>query len=122
MATVRMDDRQVTIELTRWERLFAGGRARFVLPREAIASTDFVEHPTRWQATPGGRSGIIVTGVLKVGRWGVGTRTRLFVSARRWIPAVRFGLTPEGADLTGYDAFLISTEDAAALTRTHQPA
>jgi hypothetical protein len=50
---------------------------------------------------------------------------RYFVSTRNR-PAVRLTLTPEGADLIGYDVVLISTPHAAELvadlTRAVEPA
>jgi hypothetical protein len=49
---------------------------------------------------------------MKVGRWGVGTKTRRFVSVRRWIPVVRFTLDEEGAGLIGYAEVLVSTRAA----------
>ncbi|MEV6285503.1 hypothetical protein [Kribbella sp. NPDC051770] len=115
MATVRANGATVTVDLTWWERFFAAGRPRLAIPLDAIATVGVVEQPTRWTATPGGRSGLVVTGVLKVGRWGLGTGVRHFVSARRNRPALRLTLTPEGADLTGYDVVLVSTPNAEAL-------
>ena len=115
MATVRANGATVTVGLSWWERFFAAGRPRLVIPVDAIATVGVVEQPTRWTATPGGRSGIVVTGVLKVGRWGLGTGVRHFVSTRRNRPAVRLTLTPEGADLIGYDVVLVSTPNAEAL-------
>ncbi|WP_432942563.1 hypothetical protein ACQPXM_36570 [Kribbella sp. CA-253562] len=115
MATVRANDAAVTVDLKWWERIFAAGRPRLVVPTGVIARASVVDQPTRWTATPGGRSGIVVTGVLKIGRWGLGTGMRYFVSTRRNRPALRLELTHEGADLTGYDVVLVSTADAAAL-------
>ncbi|MGC4937796.1 hypothetical protein [Kribbella sp. DT2] len=122
MATVRANDTTVTVGLSWWERLFAAGRPRLVIPLDAIATIGVVEQPTRWTATPGARSGIVITGVLKVGRWGLGTGVRHFVSVRRNRPAVRLMLTPEGADVTGYDVVLVSTPDAEAIARDLLPA
>ncbi|MDX6238842.1 MAG: hypothetical protein QOG10_3657 [Kribbellaceae bacterium] len=112
MATVSGDGQEVTIELARWEQLFAGGRRRLVLPVASIVEAERVDRPTKWSATPGLRFGLAVIGVMKVGRWGVGTKTSRFVSVRRSIPAVRFTLDEEGADLIGYDEVLISTRAA----------
>lgn len=114
MATVRLIGRSVTIDLAWWERLFTG-RRRLVVPLDQLAAVDVVEHPTRWTATPGGRSGLVVGGVVKVGRWGLGTSQRTLVAARRRVPAIRLTLTPEFADEAGYDAALISTRDATAV-------
>jgi hypothetical protein len=121
MATVRADGRTLTVELAPWERLFAGGRERLAVPSAAIVDADRIDLPTRARATPGGRSGLVVTGVLKVGRWGVGTGRRQFVSVRRWIPALRLVLDDEGADQLGYHELLISTRDVDAVIATLVP-
>ncbi|ADB35223.1 hypothetical protein Kfla_6220 [Kribbella flavida DSM 17836] len=115
MATVRVHDRTVIIQLAWWERLFAAGRSRFVVPADLIATVGVVDQPTRWTATPGARSGLVVTGVLKVGRWGIGTGVRHFVSVRRDRPALRLTTTAEGADLIGYHVLLVSTPEAPTL-------
>ncbi|WP_086820324.1 hypothetical protein [Allokutzneria sp. NRRL B-24872] len=109
MAVLRVGDTAVRVELRWWERPFAGWRRRVEVPLTAIGDVERVEHPTRRAATPGGRSGAVVTGVLKVGRWGVGTRTRQFVSVRRTVPAVR--ITTDRA-VVGYDELLVSTPNA----------
>lgn len=115
MATVRGDGRALTIELTRWEGLFVGNRRRLVVPLTSLAGAERVDRPTRFAATPGGRSGLAITGVLKIGRWGIGTGTRRLVVVRRWVPALSVALTPEGADQLGYDTVLISTRDVDTL-------
>ncbi|WP_020672483.1 hypothetical protein [Amycolatopsis nigrescens] len=121
MATVQVDSVAVRIELAWWERLFAGGRTRIVVPIERVLAADRVERPTRHSVTPGARAGMVVTGVLKVGRWGLGSRTKRFVSVRRWVPAVRLGLDSSAAAELGYDELVVSTRDAtrvvAALAR-----
>lgn len=115
MATVTIDQQQLRVELSWWERPFAGGRHHMSVPRTAIASIERVDRPTRWAATPGGRAGLLVTGVLKVGRWGVGTGTSRFVSVRRWRPAVRVAVDDHTAAELGYDELVISTLDADTL-------
>ena len=57
-----------------------------------------------------------MTGVLKLGRWGVGTRTSRFVSVRRWVPAVRLAVDEETAKHLGYNELLISTPDVDSIT------
>ena len=109
MATVHFADKAVRVELQRWERLFAGGRARFVIPFDAIEIAERVDRPTKFAATPGGRAGMYITGVVKVGRWGIGTGRRIFVSARRRVPALHLVVTKEFADQFGYGELLIST-------------
>jgi hypothetical protein len=125
MATVRADGRTVTVELAPWERLFVGGRERLAVPLAAVVEADRVDLPTRRRATPGGRSGLVVTGILKVGRWGVGTGVRQFVSVRRRTPALRLVLDDEGAAQLGYHEVLVSTPEvddllAVLVPETHR--
>ncbi|TCP54958.1 hypothetical protein EV191_102169 [Tamaricihabitans halophyticus] len=115
MATVEVDRRAVRVLLKPWERPFAGGRARLVLAREVITKVQRVNRPTRAAAAPGGRAGLLVTGVLKLGRWGIGTGTSRFVSVRRWMPAIRLVVDRETAGELGYDELLISTKDVDEL-------
>jgi hypothetical protein len=115
VAHVRIEDRTVIVSLAWWERLFAGRRARIAVPAAAVLRADCVERPTAMSATPGGRAGLVVTGMLKVGRWGIGTGTHRFVSARRGVPSLRLVLDGDQAAQLGYDELLISTPDAARL-------
>ena len=115
MAHVHMDSGTVTVELAWWERPFAARRARLVVPASSVLRAECVEHPTRMSATPGGRAGLLVTGVLKVGRWGIGTGTHRFVSVRRWVPGLRLVLDEDRAGQLGYDELLVSTPDAARI-------
>jgi hypothetical protein len=115
VAHVHMDDVSVTVELAWWERLFAGGRAQIVVPVGAIVLAECVDRPTAMSATPGGRAGLLVTGVLKVGRWGIGAGSRQFVSARRGVPGLRLVLAAGAAAQVRYDELLVSVPDAARL-------
>ncbi|MCO1660191.1 hypothetical protein [Pseudonocardia humida] len=113
VAHVHIDDTTVTVVLSWWERPFAGGRARMEVPRTAVREIATVDRPTRVTATGLLRSGVQVTGVLKVGRWGMESRTRRWVSVRRSVPALRISLDGERAGLP-YDELLISTSAADA--------
>lgn len=112
MATVRVDEHSITIDLGLVEKLCCGGRSTLVVPLGAVRALDLVERPTRVSATGVGHAGVLVTGVLKIGRWGVGTPTHRFVSVRRWVPAVRIVLADGFAEQLGYQELLISTPDA----------
>ncbi|MFF3227196.1 hypothetical protein ACFYV7_30670 [Nocardia suismassiliense] len=109
MAAVYVDRDAVRIELRWWERIFAAQRKRLVIPLSGILDARHVDRPTRHSATPGARSGLVVTGVVKIGRWGIGTRTALFVSVRRSVPALRLTVDKPTAEQLGYDAILVST-------------
>ena len=121
MARVEVDQQAVNVTLARWERPFAGGRTRIVVPRSAVRASERVDRPTRWAATPGGRAGLLITGVLKLGRWGIGTRTSRFVSVRRWVPALRLTVDDATAEQLGYDELLISTPDVDRITAALAP-
>lgn len=116
MATVRVDEHGATVALTSWERPFCGGRSRLVAPWSEVRSLERADRPTRLSATGVGRAGLLVTGVLKLGRWGIGTRTSRFVSVRRWVPAVRVTVNDAFRGQLGYDELLISTPDADRIT------
>ena len=115
MATVHVDEHAVTVTLNAFERLCCGGRNRLVVPRGEIASATRAEHPTRASVTGIGRAGLGVTGVIKIGRWGLGTPTRRFVSARRWVPALHLVVRDGFDGQLGYHELVLSTPDADEL-------
>jgi hypothetical protein len=116
VAQIRIDTNEVTVELAWWERPFGGGRSVLAVPLAAVLGADLVERPL--SATTGGRSGLLVSGLLRIGRWGVGTGRRQFVSARRGVPAVRVRVDRAAAGRLGYDELLISTPDAVRVAAT----
>lgn len=118
MAKLYVDDTQVRVELNWWERPFAGRRTRLAIPLAEIRDAERVARPTRYTAAPGGRAGLVVTGVLKLGRWGIGTRTHRFLSVRRWVPAVRLRVSEDFAHELGYAELLISTPEADTVIAT----
>ena len=121
MARVVVDGSDVLVELAWWERPFAGGRSTLAVSRGALRSVEKVDRPTRWSATPGARAGLLVTGVVKLGRWGIGTSTRRFVSVRRWVPALRLAVDEREAHRIGYGEILVSCPDADALVAALGP-
>lgn len=115
MGTVHIDDKAVTVRLSTVESLFCGGRTSLVVPLTEVRTVERVDRPTRASATGIGRSGVVVTGLLKLGRWGVGTPTRRFVSVRRWVPALRIGVDEAFRAQLGYHEILVSTPDVDRL-------
>jgi hypothetical protein len=101
----------VTIELEWWERPFLGWRPRIEVP---VAAVDAVER-VGWPVTAGGRSALLISGYLKVGRWGIGTGRRQLVSARRGVPTLRVLIDRSAAGGLGWDELLIGTPDADRL-------
>ncbi|WP_280401785.1 hypothetical protein [Nocardia carnea] len=112
MAQLTVHNEHVHVDLAWWERIFAGRRRRFVIPLTAVDAAERVERPTRFSAAPGGRAGVVVTGVVKIGRWGLGTGTSRFLSVRRWVPAIRIVVSEDFAGELGYHELLISTSRA----------
>jgi len=108
MARIEMRDDAMLVRFDRWEPLFTR-RAQLEVPFAAIRAVDVVENGLR--GTRGGRVGLLVTGVRKIGRWGVGAGLRQLVSVRRG-PALRLRLDRAA---TGYDEVLVSIADAAGV-------
>lgn len=115
MATVTVSGSEVRVHLTAWERPFAGGRSVLAVPRDAVVAADRVEQPTRWAVTPGARAGVQITGVLKLGRWGIGTPVHRFVSAWRHRPALRLRVSDAEAQRLGYGEIVVSCPDPGAV-------
>jgi len=116
MGTVHVDEHAVTVTLSAFEKLFCGGRSRLVVPLADIRAAERVDRPTRASVTGIGRAGLVVTGVLKLGRWGIGTPTSRFVSVRRWVPALRVVVDDGFREQLGYHEILISTPDVDRIT------
>lgn len=121
MGTVHVGEHAVTITLSTVEKLFCGGRSRLVVPLAEVRVAERVDRPTRASATGIGRVGLLVSGVLKLGRWGIGTPTRRFVSVRRWVPALRIVVDERFQDQLGYHEILISTPDVDRITAALAP-
>ena len=121
MAEVYVDQGTVQVELRWWESIFAGQRKRLAIPVESLLTAERVDRPTQYSATPGGRAGVVVTGVLKIGRWGIGTSNKLFVSVRRSVPALRLIVDKKTSEQLGYNIILISTPEVDRLVESLQP-
>jgi hypothetical protein len=80
------------------------------VPLSAVRRVECVDRPLAH--TRGGRMGLLVSGVVKVGVWGLGTGRRQLVSVRRNVPALRVTVD---RSVTGYDELLISTERAGEM-------
>ncbi|GAA3928427.1 hypothetical protein GCM10023085_07050 [Actinomadura viridis] len=106
MARVRVQD-VVVIEFSWWERPFVLRRTMRLTGAEVDAA-EYVDSPMRRRIGP--RAGLWITGLLKIGLFGVTDRS--VVSVRRGTPAVEIRLRP-GSSKVG--SVLISTPDAEAL-------
>ncbi|MFB9926743.1 hypothetical protein ACFORO_08030 [Amycolatopsis halotolerans] len=107
MATAEIVGDGLRVRFARWER-FAVRREEITFPLARVQTAELVGNPLA--RTRGGRIGMLVSGVFKVGVWGLGTGTRQLVSARRRGPALRIVL-----DGGKFDELLLSLPDAAAL-------
>ncbi|WP_181772756.1 hypothetical protein [Amycolatopsis pittospori] len=108
MARLDMVGGEVRVRFSAWERL-AVWREDVVVPPAAIRAVEYVESPVG--RARGGRAGVLVSGVLKVGFWGLGTGVRQLVSVRRGVPAVRVEVDRAASGLH-FDELLISTPNA----------
>lgn len=89
MASITVTGEQVDIQFTGWERLWVG-RQRTVIPLFAVRHAALVAEPLR--LVRGGRRGVVVSGALKIGIWGLFGGPRQLVSARRGEPGLHLVL------------------------------
>lgn len=90
-----------------WERLMVS-RSEYTIPYEAIAD---VRVEGDWTSELLGiRSGLVVSGLVKVARFTHPNGTRRLVAMRRGLPLLRIGL--RGLE---FDEVLVSTADADTL-------
>lgn len=111
MATMRVIGDELHVRFSVPERL-AVWRSGVVVPLASVRRVDDLDdavHHTR-----GGRIGFLISGVVKVGIWGLGTDTRQLVSVRRDVRALRITLDRAAAGIP-FDELLISTRDADSL-------
>ncbi|GAA1565565.1 hypothetical protein GCM10009827_103950 [Dactylosporangium maewongense] len=80
MATVTVTGDLIDIRFTRWERLWIG-RERLTIPAAGVRRAAFVAEPLG--LAHGARRGIVVSGFLKIGVWGIFGGPRQLVVARR---------------------------------------
>ncbi|MBB1154964.1 MULTISPECIES: hypothetical protein [Amycolatopsis] len=107
MATAEIVGDELRVRFARWER-FAVRREEITVPLARIRTAEQIGNPLA--RTRGGRIGMLVSGVFKVGVWGLGTGTRQLVSVRRSGPALRIVL-----DDAEFAELLLSLPDAAEL-------
>ncbi|GLI03344.1 hypothetical protein [Phytohabitans aurantiacus] len=89
MASITVTGALVDIQFTGWERLWVG-RERTVIPVGAVRYAALVADPLR--LARGGRRGIVVSGLLKIGIWGLFGGPRQLVAARRGEPGLHLVL------------------------------
>jgi hypothetical protein len=109
MATMKVVGHELRVRFSAAERLIVW-RGTLVVPLTAVRGVERIDKALR--RTRGGRRGLLVSGVVKVGIWGTGAGVRQLVSVKRSVPALRITLD---RTVTGFDELLISTHDADRL-------
>ncbi|QFG20617.1 hypothetical protein [Actinomadura sp. WMMB 499] len=112
MAEVKISRDRVDIEFSVWERLCTG-RGRVSVPLAAIDRAAHVDRPLR--VPRGTRRGCHVSGIAKIGVWGLVRGPRRLVSVRRGRPGLH--LTLDRAAAGDFDEIVLSHRDAAGLSR-----
>ncbi|MGW4791546.1 hypothetical protein ACWEPC_03880 [Nonomuraea sp. NPDC004297] len=113
MATVMITDGSIVIEFGPWERFFAG-RARHTVPMAAVRQATVTDHPLR--VPRGARKGLTVSGLTKIGVWGVMGGPRQLVSVHRDLPGVHL-LLDRGSSGGEFDEVVVSAPDADRLVQ-----
>ncbi|MEU1843577.1 hypothetical protein [Micromonospora sediminicola] len=111
MATVMLTGEVIDVRFTGWERVWTG-RERFVLPVGAVRHAAPVGEPVR--LARGARRGFVVSGLAKIGVWGLFGGPRQLVAARRGEPGLHLVLDRAAAG-GEFDEVVLSTPDAPAL-------
>jgi hypothetical protein len=110
MAEVALRGDEIVVTFARWESVFTK-RKQLRLPMSALSQVKYVRRPLR--EVRGTWSGLLVTGLLKVGVWS----DEHVVSVRRGVPALRLVV----ADRTPCAEVVVSTPKAAELAVEIRP-
>lgn len=115
MADVTVGRSELVVRFGGFERRWVG-RRELRVPLAAVRGAAVETAPLA--LAQGTRRGLDVTGVAKIGIWGLVRGPRRLVSARRGVPALHVFLDRGAADV---DELLVSTVDAAALAAALVP-
>ncbi|GAA3222391.1 hypothetical protein ACFO1B_42925 [Dactylosporangium siamense] len=94
MAAITVTGDLIDVRFSAWERLWIG-RGRQAIPVAGVRHVSLVAEPLR--LAHGGRRGIVVSGFLKIGIWGLFGGPRQLVAARRGEPGLHLVLDPPAA-------------------------
>jgi hypothetical protein len=111
MATMRISTGALTFEFVGLERLWLGRRV-LTVPLASVRQVTYADRPLR--LARGLRRGYAVSGVAKIGVWGLLGRPRQLVYARRGVPGLHLRLDRTAVD-GNFDEVIFSTPDAAEL-------
>lgn len=114
MASIIVTGATIDIRFAWWERLWLG-RGRLTVPVAAIRQAARVDRPLR--LARGARSGLVVSGLIKIGVWGLFGCPRQLVAVRRGRPALHLVLDREAAG-DDFDEILISDPAAQRLVES----
>ncbi|WP_262849688.1 hypothetical protein [Mumia quercus] len=116
MTHVSADATGIHVTFPGWERWMAG-RATFSAPYDAV--TGVTVEPGWSSEVLGFRSGLVVSGYLKVGTFRHPSGARRLVSMRRGMPLLRVALDRAAS---GFDELLLSTSDAVQIAHALEAA
>lgn len=108
MTVIRLDRSSLHVEFPSWEAVMAG-RSRYVVDRDAITGVELL--PGWTSEVLGIRSGLVVSGWLKLGTFRHPSGVRRLVAMRRGLPVLRVRLTGRAAGQE-FDELLLSDPDA----------
>jgi hypothetical protein len=112
MTHIHADAAGIHVRFPGWER-FMAGRSSFDAAPDAI--TDVTVEPGWSSEILGARSGLVVSGYLKLGTFRHPFGMRRLVAMRRGEPLLRVALDRSA---TRFDELLLSTPDASEIART----
>ncbi|AVT31596.1 hypothetical protein C6361_21320 [Plantactinospora sp. BC1] len=116
MATMRISGDALAFEFEGLERLWLGRRA-LTVPLRSVRQVAYVERPLRLAS--GARRGLVVTGIAKMGVWGIFGGPRQLVYARHGMPGLHLRL--DRSMVPGaFDEVVFATPDAARLVAAVQ--
>ncbi|MEU9763799.1 hypothetical protein [Streptomyces sp. NPDC047985] len=113
MALMKISGTELVVEFSGRERTWLR-RGTLAVPLAAVRQVVPVDNPLR--EAHGARKGLHVSGVAKIGTWGLMLGPRQLVAAYRGKPGLRVQLD-RAASGEEYDELVLSLDDAAELAR-----
>ncbi|MEU3165193.1 hypothetical protein [Streptosporangium sp. NPDC006930] len=111
MIQIRIHEGTLSVRFASWARPFVR-TDQVDVPLEAIADVHHLDRPLG--AAKGLRSGLVVSGYVKVGTWTSFGGVKRLVAARRGVPGVRVVLKHRVA---GVDELILGAQDAQEIRR-----
>lgn len=111
MTMITVTGTRIDLRFSRWERLWLG-RARLSVPVAAVRRVAVVDQPLR--LATGARRGLVVSGLIKIGIWGLFGGPRRLVVARRGRPGLHLVLDREASG-DEFDELVLTDPEAPRL-------